>query len=136
MKHIFSRAILAVSGAILIGIGGAVLFDPMSFAVSNGIVLENNPSLMSEVRAPGGLLLISGAIILMGAIRQQIMRIALALAALIYGTYGLSRLISMMFDGLPSTTLTQAAFLELALGAISLATLFYLHRNPLKVGQR
>jgi len=124
MRQFLFRALAAIAGVILFGIGTALLFAPMSFAASNGIVLGSNPSLLSEVRAPGGMLLISGVIILLGAIRQHMLRLSLSLAALIYGSYGLSRIWSMMSDGMPSAPLTQAAMLELILGALSLAALF------------
>ena len=136
MRQFVFKALAALSGLILIGIGTAVLFEPTSFAASNGIVLDRNPSLLSEIRAPGGMLLISGVIILLGAIRQNIMRLSLGLAALVYGSYGLSRMWSMVSDGLPSATLTQAAVLELVLGALSLVALVILHRKPTMVTQR
>jgi len=136
MRRFLFKALAAVSGIILIGIGMALLFTPHSFAASNGIVLDNDASLLSEVRAPGGLLLISGVIVLVGAIRHHLLQTSLALAALIYGSYGLSRLWSMVSDGLPSSTLTQAAVLELILGALSLAALLTHHRNSNGVTQR
>ena len=136
MRRLLLKALVIISGIILIGIGTALLIAPLSFAASNGIMLEGTPSLLSELRAPGGLLLISGVIISLGAVRDHMMRTSLGLAVLIYGSYGLARLWSMVADGLPSATLTQAAVLELLLGALSLAALFTLHRNPKRRAQR
>jgi hypothetical protein len=47
---------LTVSGLLLLAIGSTILFVPHAFYASDGIVLGNNPSLLSEIRAPGGLL--------------------------------------------------------------------------------
>lgn len=136
MRQFLFKGLAAVSGLILIGIGAALLFAPHSFAASNGIVLDGGPNQLSEVRAPGGLLLVGGVIVLAGGFRQHLLKISLGVASLIYGSYGLSRLWSMVSDGLPSATLTQAAVLELILGAFSLAALLILHRNPNGVTQR
>ena len=56
MKRQLPRLILAVSGVLLLVIGSAVLFSPESFAAANGVALPDNPSHLSEYRAPGGML--------------------------------------------------------------------------------
>ena len=75
MKQIFPRALLGVSGLLLLIIGGAVLFYPVVFAAANGIVLPDAPSLLSEYRAPGGLLIASGVLILLGAVRSVMLEV-------------------------------------------------------------
>lgn len=60
MKHMMIRTLLFASGAMLLGIGMAVLFQPITFFAANGATLGTEPSLMSEVRSPGGLLITSG----------------------------------------------------------------------------
>lgn len=81
-------------------------------------MLPENASIRSEYRAPGGLLLIAGLFVVYTAIRPQLATTGFALSSLIYGAYGLGRLIGAATDGLPSTALMQAMILELVLGTI------------------
>ena len=123
MKRLMIPAFLAAAGVLLTLIGGAALFVPDAFFGSNGIVLSDDPSLRSEVRAPTGLLLLSGAIILASAFRRRIATLGLGLSALVYGTYGLSRLVSLALDGVPAEGLVSAMVIELVVGSIALVTL-------------
>ena len=123
MRRFIIAALLAVAGALLIYIGAALLFQPVSFYAANGITLTQEPSLMSEVRAPGGVLLSSGLIIGCGAIWRAMVRPALLLAAVIYGSYGVSRLISLALDGMPSHSLVIAIAIELTLAVLALMAL-------------
>lgn len=129
MKLLVARSILGVAGALLLFIGLLVLFNPASIASANGVTLSDSPSLLSEYRAPGGMLIVSAVIILIGALRKRFMRLAFSLAAMIYCSYGISRLIGMIFDGMPSASLTQAAIIELVVGSICLAYLFWLNHS-------
>jgi hypothetical protein len=61
---------LSVSGLLLLIIGGTILLVPQAFYASDGIALGNDPSLLSEIRAPGGLLATSGLFILTGVMRH------------------------------------------------------------------
>ena len=136
MKRVLPRSILGVSGTLLLVIGSAVLFNPESFAAANGIALPDSPSLLSEYRSPGGLLITSAVLILLGAVRTRFIRLGFALAALVYGSYGLSRLVAIAFDGMPSAALAQATAVELLLGSICLAVLLGLNRSRANEGQR
>lgn len=136
MKPLLPRSILGVSGILLLVIGSAVLFNPESFAAANGIVLPDSPSLLSEYRAPGGLLVASAVLILLGAVRTQFIRLGFALAALVYGSYGVSRLVAMALDGMPSAALTQAMVVELFLGSICLGVLLRLDQSQVNAGRR
>ena len=121
MKSLVARLVLAASGLLLLGIGSAVLFEPGSFAESNGITLVDNPSLLSEIRAPGGMLMSSGALIVFCAIRLAYLQLGYALSALVYCSYGAARIVGILSDGMPSASLTQAMVVELLLGGICLA---------------
>ena len=114
---------LFIAGTILLGIGAAILLAPEAFHRANGIVLAGNASLMSEVRAPGGLLLACGLVILAGSFLFTLRHQSVALATLVYGTYGLSRMLSMSLDGMPSKGIVGATALELAIAAIGVLIL-------------
>ncbi len=109
-------------------IGAAILLVPHSFFAESGVTLGRDPSLLSEIRAPGGLLLASGVVVLLGAVWRSIRRRALMLAAIVYGSFGVSRLLSIAIDGMPSESLFGATGIELLLAALCLLSL---HRDPL-----
>ena len=117
------KTILIISGLVIIIIGAAILFVPATFFATNGIMLGNDSSLLSEIRAPGGALLASGIFILAGAFVPRLTLTAVLLSALLYLSYGFSRILSMVVDGIPSEGILIAAVVELGIG---LACLFAL----------
>ena len=123
MKSKLTASFLFVSGLLLLGIGSAILFAPEAFHASNGIELEENSSLLSEVRAPGGLLAASALLILYGAFRQEFRPQGMLVATFVYGSFGLARLVGMVLDGMPSGGIVGATVLELIVAALGLAIL-------------
>jgi hypothetical protein len=117
------RTLLVISGLILIGVGGAILFMPVVFYAANGIDLGGNFSLLNEIRPPGGALLASGVVIISGAFILQLTFTSLVLSILIYLSYGLSRILSMALDGIPDGTLVMATGLEMILGLMGVLAL-------------
>ncbi len=116
---------LVIAGLLLVAIGGAIFLFPHAFHGSNGIELSDNPNLLSEIRAPGGLLLASGMTMLLGAFRQPLRNVALQLSVLIYGSFGVSRLVSMGIDGMPSSSIVAATLVE---AVVAIAGMFVLSR--------
>jgi len=110
------RAILALGGLVGIGIGLAMLLIPDTFHGSAGIVLDENASLMSEMRAFGGVLVALSLVVLLGSVISQLTFTAAVVASLVYLSYGLSRLLSMAIDGMPSEMLVGATALEILMG--------------------
>ena len=125
MKRLVPRAVLAIAGLLLLVVGASVLFNPVEFAATNGIVLPMIPSLLSEVRAPGGLLFVSGILAFVGVVQARSTQSGLALVALIYCSYGAARLLGVLLDGMPSAALVNALFIELSVGVACLATAFW-----------
>ncbi len=124
------KALLIVSGLIGIGIGAALLFIPVAFEASAGIILDQNSSLLSEVRAPGGTLFAAGILILTGAFIAEWTSLSLVLSSLFYLSYGISRLLSMARDGVPHQSIIIATVLELVIGILSISALFNVQRSP------
>lgn len=122
------KLLLLASGLIAIGIGGAILFTPASFYAIYGIELANDASLASEIRAPGGALLVTGMLMLVGVFVEKFALASTVIVTAVYSSYGLSRLLSMAVDGMPDSGLVEAAAFELA---IATAGLFALHRYRL-----
>lgn len=119
MRYPVTRIFLALSGLIGLIIGIAVLFLPHALFASNHVMLGADPNLLSEIRAPGGFLLMAGATIIYGAIKARLLRMALFLVAAVFGTYGLSRVVSLVVDGAPSSTLMSALALEIVICGVA-----------------
>jgi hypothetical protein len=110
------KTVLFVSGLIAIGVGGLILFTPEILYAASGIELGRNISQLSEVRAPGGALLASGVLIMSGAFIARLAFTSAMVSTVLYLSYGVSRLLSMAIDGMPSDGLVQATVLETAIG--------------------
>lgn len=118
------RVLLVIAGSIGICIGGAQLLIPVTFESFAGINLGENSSLFSEIRAAGGALLIAGIVILSGVFISGMTYISIVLSTLFYLSYGLSRVLSMIIDGIPSESLVIATVAEIIIGIISLFVLY------------
>lgn len=129
LKHARS-AVLLVAGTLLILIGASILLSPVDFYATNNIELGKNISLINEIKAPAGLLLVAGAFMIRAIFVRRITDTALSLAALVYLTYALSRSASMVSDGLPVTGLVQAAALEGFIGITCLLVLLASKNQP------
>ncbi len=112
------KTILFISGLMLIGFGGAILFMPVAMAAISGIELGGNISLLNETRAPGGALLASGILVMSGAFVAKLTFTSVVVSTLVYLSYGLSRILSMAIDGMPAEGLVQVAVLEIVVGLV------------------
>ncbi|MBE9031034.1 DUF4345 domain-containing protein [filamentous cyanobacterium LEGE 11480] len=123
MKSSLTPIFLFLSGLMLLTVGGASLFVPHLFYAHDGILLGHDPSLLSEIRASGGLLTGSSMVLLMGAVRPVLRSLAVTLSVLVYGSFGLARLLGLAIDGMPSDSLLMAMIVELVVAAIGLVIL-------------
>lgn len=118
------KILLFVVGLIGFSIGIALLFFPIAFEASANIHLNKNDfSLLSEIRASGGTLIVFGTVIILGTFKSSLAKTSLQTAILLYFSYGFSRLYSIIIDGMPSQTILNAAISEIAIGII--CSLFY-----------
>jgi len=129
MNQPVTQLFLALSGALSLAIGLSVLVIPHAFFASNHIALGSDPNLMSEIRAPGGLLLAAGLIMLWGVISKRNRHIALQTAIVVFGMYGISRLLSLILDGIPSTALIIALAIELILCSVAIVLSLKVQRH-------
>ena len=127
MRNAVTTTYLAIAGLLLLVIGGAILMAPHAFHGSNGIVLDNNPNMLSEIRAPGGLLASSGFLVLISVFRDSLREFTIQLTVLVYGSFGIARLVSMAQDGMPSSSIVGAMILELLIAAVGAALLWRQH---------
>ena len=133
MRQVITRTALTGAGAIGGLIGGALMFTPRAFLEMSQVFVERDPNLMSEITAPSGVLLISAAYLVFGAIKLRFARQALLIGAVIYGSYGVARLIGMSLHGVPSGSLVAAMIVEIAiavlLGALGLTSRSHPHET-------
>ncbi|MFK8049392.1 MAG: DUF4345 domain-containing protein [Halioglobus sp.] len=121
MRRVITRTALAGSGVTLGLIGGALMFAPRKFLQMSHVFVEPDPGLMSELTAPSGVLLITSALLLLGAVKLRFANLALLVGALVYGSYGAGRLVSMALHGVPSESLIAATTIELGIAVLLIA---------------
>ena len=100
-SNIMRRLVLLLSGLIAVAIAVTILFLPEFFYASYGIEVAGDAALKNELKAPSGLLLAGGALMLLGAFRVEWTTHALVAAAVVYLSYGFSRVASFALDGMP-----------------------------------
>ena len=118
------KSIIFISGLIGVYVGIEILFMPVSFYATSGIHLGENVSLLNEMRAPGGALLASGLLIILGGFWERLAFTSIVLATLLYLSYGLSRMYSMVIDGAPAEILVYVAIAEILVGSVCAIALF------------
>ena len=123
-KH---RALLIASSLIASGIGASILFAPAQFHATHGIELSESASLLSEVRAPGGALLLLGVLMGLGAFLRRWTHTSTVLVTAVYLSYGVSRLWSLAVDGTPDPGLIGGTAIELLIGTLGAIAL---RRSP------
>jgi len=123
---------LHLNGWVAVLIGSFIIMDPVSMLGSYGLQGELSAGLLSELRAPGGLLFICGLVIVACASRPSTVHTGLLLSIMVYGGYGSVRVLAMLIDGLPPLEIQLATAIEVGLAVLSAAALHNLHhRNQL-----
>jgi hypothetical protein len=128
-RSIFVKAVLLISGLIGVGVGTAQLFVPVMFEASAGIQLGEDISLLSEIRAAGGALLVGGIMMMAGAFVSKLTLISMLLSSLFFLAYGFSRLLAMLVDGIPNPSLVAATAVEMIIGLLALTLLIHFRRK-------
>ena len=118
-----TRAYLVLAGLIGAALGTMILFAPVPFYASYGMDLAGQVNLLNELRAHGLGLLGAGLFIASGAFVPRLVPAATIVAVALYLSYGLSRLLAVLLDGMPSSSLLLAAGVEIALGLVGLVLL-------------
>ena len=118
---ITQKTVLLLAGIVLILVAALIMTSPIDFYAANEIEIGANASLLNELRAPAGFLLVAGAFKLVAVFTRNLVDTAMLLGAMIYLSYAAARATSMWFDGLPAPGLVQAASLEGVIGLACLA---------------
>ncbi len=128
---VVTRLVLGASAIIAVAISATILFAPELFYAGYGIEVGGNATLVNELKAPAGMLLIAGLFMFAGVFRSELAVLSLATATLVYLSYGLSRMLSIALDGLPHGGIVGATAIEIVVGAVCLATLLRVRRGQL-----
>lgn len=110
------RSAVGVASLILLAIGLWVFVDPVAYAAGMGVAIPRDPSLLSDMRAQAGALLGFAGLLGFATLRPRHIAMAAPAGAIVFLTYGLSRLVAMSVDGMPVTSLVVAAAFELIVG--------------------
>jgi len=117
---LFEKITLGISGITALSIGVFILAAPHTFYGSYGITLGDDASLLSELRAPAASLAAFGVLMLAGLARSAFIQVAMVAALTVYLAFPAGRLIGLLVDGMPSTSVIGALALELAIAAMCL----------------
>jgi hypothetical protein len=123
------RAVLAAAGVVALLVGAFAMVAPVAFRSGFGIDLAGDVALANETRAAGGGLAAVGAVVLLGTVARALTLAAAVLGALVFGAYGVARLLSLALDGRPDSGLLVAGAVELVLAAGCAAVLLGLRRR-------
>ncbi|WP_025665543.1 DUF4345 family protein [Aquimarina megaterium] len=116
--EIIRIAALSLSSLLLIFVGIMRLSNPIKTYLKNsGIKLENDSSLLNEMRGVSSVMLLAGILIAIGIFVERLSFTSHFIAILIFIGFVIGRLISMKVDGKPSKQITQGIMFELILGA-------------------
>ena len=117
------RLYLVVAGLIGAALGTMILFAPVAFYASYGIDPADQVNLLNELRSHGLSLLGAGLFIASGAMLPRLAPAATIVATGLYLSYGVSRLVAMALDGLPTSGLLLTAGFEIVFGLVGLGLL-------------
>ena len=117
----FQRITLGIGGVTALAIGTMITLAPHAFYASYGIALGQDPNLLNELRAPGAGLAVFGALMLAGVFRAAIASIALAVALTVFLAFPLGRIVGIVMDGMPSSSVIGALAFEIIIAALLLA---------------
>ena len=116
--EIIKIVILSLSALMLVFVGVMRLSNPIKTYLKNsGITLENDSSLLNEMRGVAAVMLCAGIIILLGTFMEKLTFTSHFIASLIFVGFVIGRLISVQLDGKPSKQISQGILFELVLGA-------------------
>jgi len=122
------RLYLLIAGVIAAGLGAMILLAPVVFYAGYGIDPAGQVNLLNELRSHGLSLLAAGLFIGFGAFRPRLAYAALIISTVLYLAYGLSRLVAIAMDGLPSSSLLLTGGFEIVMGLAGLALILRTRR--------
>ena len=122
------KVILIILALILLVFGGWRLVDPIGFLTFSGLELSYEAGFLSELRGAGGIIMVSGLVVGLGAFLQAWSRTSVLLAVMVFLPLGLGRLLGFALDGSPGAGVIQGMTIELVFGVLALFA-YFKYRN-------
>ncbi|WP_196893722.1 DUF4345 domain-containing protein [Aureivirga marina] len=123
--EIFKIITLSLSSILLIFVGLSRLVNPIkTFSKNSGISLENDTNLLNEIRGFSSVMFFSGILISLGIFIEKFTFTSFTIASLLFLSFLIGRIISLIKDGKPNKQIIQGIFFELIFGALNLICLF------------
>lgn len=107
----------AVAGVV---VGSGLAFAPDWFQGLSEIEPSTDPSALSEIRGSGGVVLAATAFVIYALLRQRIQFTALAMVVVLNLGWGVGRIVALIADGAPHSSLLVVAAFELTVGSLAL----------------
>ncbi len=123
IRSTYTYITLTIAGLLVVYIGLAILLKPIAFYAAYQIELPKSISLMNELRANGSYLIASGAILLAGVLIHSMLLTSLFIGVILFSSFALTRIMSIVFDGIPSANLIYAMGLEFIFAVLLLIAL-------------
>ena len=117
----FQKVALGIAGITALSIGVFIAAAPHAFYSSYGIALGSDPNLLSELRAPATNLAALGAVTLAGIFRRGLLRVSSAVALVVFFAFPIGRVVSLLVDGMPATSVVGALLVEFSIGVLCAA---------------
>jgi hypothetical protein len=112
--------VLSIAGLLQLFVGASRLIKPVkTFAEKTGIALGDDVNLLSEARGIGGLMMLGGMTMLLGAALPQLRLTSLIVATVIFAGFALGRALGMVLDGRPNKLLVQGLVFELVFASLA-----------------
>ena len=122
--EIIRIVILSLSSLMLVFVGLMRLSNPIkTYSKNSGIKLENDTSLLNEMRGVSAVMLCAGIIISLGIFIPYLTFTSHVIASLIFGGFAIGRFISIAVDGKPNKQILQGIMFEIILGGANIFAL-------------
>jgi hypothetical protein len=117
---LLQKIALGISGITAFSIGAFIVVAPHAFYASYGVLLGNDADLLSELRAPGAGLAGFGAIMIAGILRSEFTQVSIVVALTVFLGFPAGRVVGLLADGMPSSSIVGALIVELLIAALCL----------------
>jgi hypothetical protein len=114
------KAVLLLSGTMMIGFGVASLVAPQFLYGVQHVELGYDVNVVNFARAQGSTFLVCGFAIIAGIFVERMTFSSTVIASVVFAAYGSGRIISVAADGMPPPKLLGSIAVELFVGTLAL----------------